>query len=466
VLAHDDDAQAPVTAALRAAQRTARTEMQAMELGLVAAAPDADDAAVAAALLAPDGEDELVVRGRQRFGSRFVPQPGTSPAAPPLHADRSYLVTGGTGVLGRQLAAWLLRAGVRHLWLAARTATAVPAELAALAANGATVRTAAVEVGDRQAVDALVATIERSGPPLAGVFHLAGVVCDATLRTLAAADVRAQLAAKLLGAFHLHAATQHLALDAFVCFGSATAWLGNAGQAAYAASNGGLEGLCQWRRSLGLPAQTIAFGPWGGSGMAAAPAVQARLRAHGVRPLPPAAALAAFASARGVDAAAVAVVQVDWQQLARTAGSALPPRLRALARAGGATAAAAAPPRRAPLAADRLPAAIASVVAAVLGQPADAVAVDLPLASLGLDSLLATDLQHRLQQELGLQLGIGDLLAATDCNALAAFGRSERDAHPAPAPDDALAAFVANLSDDEVRAMLARDGRAAEPGAP
>jgi pyruvate/2-oxoglutarate dehydrogenase complex dihydrolipoamide acyltransferase (E2) component len=380
----------------------------------------------------------------------------------------------------------LLREGVRHLWLVARSATAVPAELAALAAaNGATVRIAAADVGDRAAVDTLVATIGRSGAPLAGVYHLAGIVLDATLRTLAAADVRAQLAAKLLGAFHLHAATQRLPLDAFVCFGSAAAWLGNAGQAAYAAGNGGLEGLCQWRRSHGLPAQTIAFGPWEGSGMAAAPVLQARLRAHGVRPLAPAAALAAFAAARGVDAAAVAVVQVDWAQLARSTGQGLPPRFRGLAPTASSAAAGAtadgttAPPRRAPLPVEQVPSAIAGIVAAVLGQPRSAVAVDQPLASLGLDSLLATELQHRLQHELGMQLGIGDLLAATDCLALARLSQRERATAAAPvAPPglaapagDGLAAFVANLSDDEVRTMLARDGqgtagRAKEPGAP
>ena len=54
---------------------------------------------------------------------------------------------------------------------------------------------------------------------------------------------RFELAAKVDGAWNLHAATLDEELDLFVCFSSAASLLGSAGQANYAASKAGVIGL-------------------------------------------------------------------------------------------------------------------------------------------------------------------------------------------------------------------------------
>jgi hypothetical protein len=61
--------------------------------------------------------------------------------------------------------------------------------------------------------------------------------------------------AKALGAWH--ELTRHVPLDAFVLFPSATSFVGNAGQANYAAANAFLDHLAAARRDMGLPALAV-----------------------------------------------------------------------------------------------------------------------------------------------------------------------------------------------------------------
>ena len=76
------------------------------------------------------------------------------------------------------------------------------------------------------------------------------------------------LAPKAAGAWHLHRLTNNL--DFFVMFSSMVALFGGTGQGNYATANAFLEGLASHRRAHGLPALTLAWGPWAGAGMTAA----------------------------------------------------------------------------------------------------------------------------------------------------------------------------------------------------
>src|SRR5205823_353881 len=87
-------------------------------------------------------------------------------------------------------------------------------------------------------------------------------------------------------------------LDLFVLFSSAAAWVGAPGQSTYAAANAFLDALAQHRRGLGLPAISLAWGPWS-RGMAARlrASDRARFERHGVRAIDPAEGLAVLGAA-------------------------------------------------------------------------------------------------------------------------------------------------------------------------
>jgi len=77
------------------------------------------------------------------------------------------------------------------------------------------------------------------------------------------------LGPKVDGGWFLHNHTKDMPLDFFVLFSSASAIIGNLGQSNYAAANSFLDGLARYRRSIGLPALSVNWGPWAEVGMAA-----------------------------------------------------------------------------------------------------------------------------------------------------------------------------------------------------
>ncbi|WP_460062315.1 type I polyketide synthase [Streptomyces sp. YKOK-I1] len=301
----------PVLAAVWGLVRSARTENPGrFALADLDGTPGAWDTLVA--LLAgpdlPAAETELAVRGDEVLVPRLVPAPLPAPATDGAHlagedntvrladstvrlADGTVLVTGGIGGLGSLIARHLVTEhGVRHLLLAGRRGPGAPgaAELTAeLTHLGADVTVAACDVADRQALESLLASVP-ADRPLTGVIHTAGVVDDGVLTSLTGERLLTVLRPKADATEHLDALTRDLDLAAFVLFSSVSATFGGAGQANYAAANAYMDAIARCRRNLGLPAVSLAWGPWApGRGMTAelSEAELNRMARGGVRPL-------------------------------------------------------------------------------------------------------------------------------------------------------------------------------------
>ena len=71
----------------------------------------------------PDGEDQLAYRADQRFAARLVKRADQqgSPQRLRWRTDATYLVSGGLGDLGLEVARWMARQGARHLLLFGRS---------------------------------------------------------------------------------------------------------------------------------------------------------------------------------------------------------------------------------------------------------------------------------------------------------------------------------------------------------
>ncbi|WP_414636668.1 SDR family NAD(P)-dependent oxidoreductase, partial [Actinophytocola sp.] len=334
----------------------------------------------------------------------------------PLDPDRAVLITGGTGVLGRQIARRLVeRHGVRRLVLTSRTglaadgATDLRDELTGL---GADVQIAACDAADRTALAELLA----GTGPLTAVVHAAGVLADGTIDSLTPQQVEAVFRPKADAARNLHELTTDHDLAAFVVFSSATGVLGGAGQANYAAANAYLDGLVAHRRSTGLPGQSLAWGLWTERSAMTGhldDADVSRMARAGLHTMSTADGLALFDAALGMDDALLVPVRLDITPWRRA------PTVPALFRGliTGSVRRTADNSADAPALAKRLAALpeadrdrllfdlVASHVATVLGHgTAGTIPATKAFQDLGFDSLTAVELRNRLAAATGLKL--------------------------------------------------------------
>jgi acyl transferase domain-containing protein/NADPH:quinone reductase-like Zn-dependent oxidoreductase/acyl carrier protein len=413
-----------------------------------------------------------------------------APRGQALHArariaeDGAYLVTGGLGGLGLEVARWLVEHGAGRVVLMSRKPAsdellARIRELAGPAGDRITVSQG--DVSSAEDVERVLGAIapgndndgvaERApGRPLRlrGVVHAAGLVDDGTLARQRWDGFARVMAPKVLGGWHLHRLTRDLDLDFFVVFSSMTAMLGNAGQGNYAAANAFVDALMHYRRGLGLPGLALDWGVWRDVGMAAADPARrlAPLQARGIDGIGPDEGMAAMEALLASRLVQVGILPVDWNRyLGGTADRA--PAL--LAQLASAVVRPAQQARAVPtLTPERVEEALLAEIRRVLDLGED-VRIDPgePLERLGLDSLMAVELRNRIGQMLGANLPATILFDYPSIDALASYIRSDvlqapteepADAAPeTPAGGDRIAAILAAidaLSDSEQQELL------------
>ena len=345
----------------------------------------------------------------RHIGKVVVTQPADRSS---LLEHATYLITGGTGALGVRVAKWMIDRGARHMVLTARHA---PVDLSAIddLRSRANVVVAQADVSRMDEMSALFDRIDATLPPLRGVVHAAGVIDDAVLAEQSWERFAKVFAAKTGGARILHELTRRLSLDFFVLFSSMASTFGSPGQANYAAANAYLDALAQYRRSEGLPASALNWGPWADAGMAAhiPTAHQVRRKSQGVGTLAVDDALQLFGKALLSGAPQVIVLAMDWPKfLSQYRQESEPSFFSALKLPSRNTAAhqsagtlkelleRAAESKRYAILADHVRMKAAEVLGLKSSEP---LPPRRPLIELGLDSLMAVELRNALA--LGLE---------------------------------------------------------------
>ncbi|MFE6098330.1 type I polyketide synthase, partial [Streptomyces massasporeus] len=415
-----DLAGAAVWGLLRSAQSENPGRIGLLDVGGAGDLGGVPVASVAAALR--EDEPQLAVRDGGLLVPRVV-RAGGEPGGPEtdggLSADGTVLITGGTGVLGGELARHLVtERGVRHLVLASRSGPQAGGarELAAqLTELGASVRVEACDAADGEELAALLAGIGGEHP-LTGVVHVAGVIDDGVLTSLSPERVDTVLRPKVDAAWHLHRLTAEANLEMFVLFSSAAGVVGAPGQGNYAAANAFLDALAAHRRAAGLPAQSLAWGAWAqASGMTSelSDTDRSRMARGGVSALETAEGMALFDTAGRSGHAVLLPMRLDMTR----GGAAVPALFRSLVPAVRRSAAAAGSASFGPDLLQRLLAqqpeeqrqtlltVVREEVAGVLGHASGSVLeADQSFAELGFDSLIAVELRNRLGEITGLKL--------------------------------------------------------------
>ncbi|BBC30134.1 Polyketide synthase [Streptomyces graminofaciens] len=373
------------------------------------------------------GEPQLALRESRAHIARLARVPAAEQqATPDWGRPGTVLITGGTGAIGSVLARHLVAEhGVKRLLLTSRRGPAAEgaADLVVdLAALGAHAEVVACDAADREALARLLDSLPEAHP-LTAVVHAAGTIADGVVDAMTPAQLDTALRPKVDAAWNLHELTEGMDLSAFVVFSSIAGVFGGMGQGNYAAANSFLDALAHHRRTLGLPAASLAWGLWANKGGMSGGLDEAdfrRIARGGIVAFSPAEGAALFDTANATGEPVVLPLRLDTTALAAQSGTGgVPALLRGLVRPPARRSAAAG--EAAPDAADTLRRTLAGQpehrrtrtlldlvrghAATVLGFPGPAsVDAERGLLELGFDSLTAVELRNRLGAATGLRL--------------------------------------------------------------
>jgi thioester reductase-like protein len=362
------------------------------------------------------------------FETRSIPVAPCGEEGHLLKADATYLITGGAGGFGWELARWMVSEGARHLALVSRSGpnAEVAAGIEHLRAMGVKVLDLRADVTLPEDVGRAIARIEKELPPLRGVVHAAMILDDLFIQDLDRASFNRVLHPKVIGGWNLHSATSALSLDHFVCFSSVSSMIGTTKQANYSAANGFLDTLASYRQSIGLPALTVNWGAIGGAGyFERNQKAKDYIDKVGFRSLFVPEALRTLRQLMQRSPSQVAVAKADWEQLSRFSPAlGTSPIYAALIREKTGSRSSGAVLNRVRLAAPNDQATVVEEflveqVARVFGIEASQIDRGIPLTHLGLDSLMAVELMNRLESELHLSIPMGSVLSGPNVQQLA-----------------------------------------------
>ena len=334
------------------------------------------------------------------------------------------MVTGGLGILGSLMSAWLADDLGYQVHATSRTArfqgkAANSNALANVVLEGTSPVSISMTSGDVSCAEDAAGLFTLKGP-VVGILHAAGVLSDATLPNQTLQRVRAVYGPKVAALHQLGKYGLATSPGAFqILFSSVASLLGSPGQANYSATNAVLDGMAQAAQAAGVQGVAVQWGAWAGAGMASQDRATLRtVERMGMAMIPPADGLLALRDLfiRGIEAPVVPAVPFRFDtmlQSAKRSGQPVPsifaehvPELAVPELEGNISA------QTRPAAASWLldPAAhkqevfeqVKSTVADIIGD--SDLGAEEPLMAAGLDSLGATELRNSLQTRLGLEL--------------------------------------------------------------
>ncbi|KAF1994202.1 polyketide syntase 2 [Amniculicola lignicola CBS 123094] len=385
------------------------------------------------------GADVIKIEDSVARVARLRPMPAvkqvTGKSQLDVRPEGTYLITGGLGDLGLEVADSLVEKGARRLVLVSRRAVprrnawsslegalrGVVEKMQALEQKGATVYSVAVDMSADTAVDDLAAALDALNlPAISGVIHGAGVIDDQLVLSTTPTTFNRVLAPKVRGALALHTLFPPATLSFFVLFSSCGQLFGFPGQASYAAGNSFLDSLAEHRRAQGDNALALQYTSWRGLGLAAtseasAEFIEAELESKGITSVSKEEALKAWEHAARFDMAGAVVLRcrelehdeaLPWAIIEDVAIRKAAP---ASSSADGSTSSQASSaksdvPPAGPERTKYLVKAITGCVALVLQLDASDVDSKAALPDLGMDSVMTVALRKELQKKLGVKV--------------------------------------------------------------
>jgi acyl transferase domain-containing protein len=455
-----------------------------VDLDLAAGSPGEIERAATALrreLSLPPAERIVAWRGLRRWLQDFQPlrlEGGPDGGLPRPRRGGTWLITGGTGGIGLELAAFLAREAGARLALLGRSglppreawdgwlATHGPADRTSrriarvreIEALGGEVLVLAGDVTDRARMTAVLHEVHERFGPIHGAIHAAGTAAGGLLALRTAAGALETLAPKVTGTLLLADLLRGEPLDVLVLCSSLSSILGGLGQADYCAANAFLDAFARRATASGGP-PTVAIGwdTWREVGMAveaeASEEVRRLREEHLHAAIDPAEGTEVF---RRILAHPLPWIAVSTQHLPALVAWAH--RLEGVEEELRAAAAPVAPHARpglaAPYAAPRneLEEGLAAIWRQVLGLAE--VGIHDPFPELGGHSLLAMRVGALVQTQFGVHLSLRTLFEAPTIAELAVVVLGETASQTDGEDLAGLLSSLEGLSDTEAEALL------------
>lgn len=262
-------------------------------------------------------EDQLAYRSAKWWVARYSRSNPILPeeTAKQIRDNCAYVVTGGFGAIGSEVARWLAARNAGEVILFSRSTRSADHDRLATELRALGARHVSIVSGDVTVDEDVRHLFSRETTfPIRGVFHCAGLLEDGVLRQMNWEKFTRVTAPKFIGGWLLHHHSRHLVIDHFVVFSSILSILGSAGQVNYSTANAFLDALVAKRRAAGLAAQAFNWGPWAATGLAAHAGKkgEAIWRTRGTTFMPASMAMQIFdyAVTRNIDH--LAVMSTDW----------------------------------------------------------------------------------------------------------------------------------------------------------
>ncbi|KAF9408342.1 hypothetical protein HW555_011931 [Spodoptera exigua] len=212
------------------------------------------------------GKVVIKIREEERSNHPVRPVPTSIDAVPRYicHEDHVYVVVGGLGGFGLELADWLIMRGCRKIMLTSRRGISKGYQslrLRAWTSYGADVQISTHDVTAESGCEEMLKMALNMGPVHA-IFNLAVILKDSIFQNQTPETFKTSFAPKGRATMHLDKLSRKLCpnLKDFVVFSSVSCGRGNAGQTNYGYSNSVMERICEGRKRLGLPALAIQWG--------------------------------------------------------------------------------------------------------------------------------------------------------------------------------------------------------------
>ncbi|NVO12245.1 MAG: type I polyketide synthase [Bacteroidales bacterium] len=338
--------------------------------------------------------------------------------------NATYLVTGGNSGFGLAVARWMSKKGAKTIVLVSRSGPKSDEDkqiIDEMLNKGVRVEIMKTDITNQDDVYRLFSELKNFYPPVKGIMHAAAVLDDSVLTEITHDRLMKVMRPKVNGAWNLHNASKDLKLDHFVLFSSIAAVMGSAGQGNYVAANTFFDVFAYYRRAKGLTCTTINWGPIGETGMVARDKkVTQMLEAQGLINLSLHQTMTAMEMILLQNAVQRIAINFDWSKLKESVVGFSPSSLIAklIVKMSSSDNMQSSNKQIKDILAELndeeklkvVREQLRNAVAKIMGMEAEKLDVEVSIAQMGLDSLMATQIRNVIKSVLGVDYSIMNIM--------------------------------------------------------